>query len=104
MDEIVRIDWKNDEFIVYWDSEEKRPRIQLEHDFTGLNTQCSIQQTLEHVFGEKKRITSVVINRTHPGLPFEFAFVRDSTWKQVMEYAKHVSFRIYKLCNADLAV
>lgn len=104
MDEIARIDEGNNEYIVYWDSEEKRPRIQLEHDFTGLNTQCSIQQTLEHVFGEKKRITSVVINRTHPGLPFEFAFVRDSTWKQVMEYAKHVSFRIYKLCNADLAV
>ena len=104
MDEIARIDEGNNEHIVYWDFEEKRPRIQLAHDFTGLNTQCSIQQTLEHVFGEKKRITSLVIDRTRPGLPFEFAFVRDSTWKQVMEYAKHVSFRIYRLCNADLAV
>ena len=101
MDEIGRIDWKNDEFIVYWDSEENNARIQLEHDFMRLNTECSIQQTLEHIFGVKKWISDLVINRTRPGLAFEFAFVSDSTWKQLMERKMHVSFRVY---NVDLAV
>ena len=101
MDEIARIDCKNDEFIVYWDSEEKTARIQLEHDFMRLSAECSIQQTLEHVFGSKKNISNLVMNRTRPGLPYEFAFVRDSTWKQIMESKMHVSFRVY---NVDLAV
>ena len=100
MDEIARIDYKNDEFIVYWDSEEKTARIQLEHDFMRLNTQCSIQQTLEHIFGVKKNISDLVMNRTRPGFPHEFVFVRDSTWKQIMESKVHVSFRVY---NVDLA-
>jgi hypothetical protein len=101
MDEIGRIDCKNDEFIVYWDSEEKTPRIQLEHDFMRLNTECSIRQTLEHVFGVKKNIGDLVVNRTRPGFPHEFAFVGDSTWKKLMESKMHVSFRVY---NVDLAV
>jgi len=101
MDEIARIDYKNDEFIVYWDSEEKRPRIQLDHDFTGMNPHCSVGQTLEDVFGVKKKIGDLVMNRTRPGLPHEFAFVGDSTWKQIMERNVHVSFRV---SNVDFAV
>jgi len=101
MDEIARIDCKNDEFIVYWDSEEKTARIQLEHDFMRLSSECSIQQTLEHIFGVKKNIGDLVMNRTRPALPHEFDFVRDSTWKQIMESKVHVWFRVY---NVDLAV
>ena len=101
MDEIARIDCKNDEFIVYWDSEEKTARIQLEHDFMRMSSECSIQQTMEHVFGVKKWIGDLVVNRTRPGLPFEFAFVSDSTWKQLMERKMHVSFRVYNLDLAD---
>ena len=101
MDEIGRIDCKNDEFIVYWDSEENTARIQMDHDFMRLSSECSIQQTLEHVFGAKKNISNLVMNRTRPGLPYEFAFVRDSTWKQIMESKMHVWFRVY---NVDLAV
>ena len=101
MDEIARIDWKNDEFIVYWDSEENTARVQLEHDFMRLNTECSVQQTLEHIFGVKKWISDLVVNRARPGLPCEFAFVRDSTWKQLMDNKMHVSFRVY---NVDLTV
>ena len=104
MDEIARIDEGNNEYIVYWDSEEKRPRIQMDFDFKAMNAQSSIQQTLEHVFGEKKNIGDLVINRTRPGLPYEFEFVRDATWKQVMDYGMHVTFRVYKFCNLDLAV
>ena len=99
MDEIARIDCKNDEFIVYWDSEEKTARIQLEHDFMRLNTECSIQQTLQHVFGVRKNISDLVVDRTRPGLPFEFTFVGESTWKQLMDSKMHVSFRVY---NVDL--
>ena len=100
MDEIARIDCKNDEFIVYWDSEENNARVQLDHDFMRLNTECSIQQTLEHIFGVKKNISDLVVNRARPGLPHEFAFVSSSTWKQVMDSRAHVSFRVY---NVDLA-
>jgi hypothetical protein len=101
MDEIGRIDYKNEEFIVYWDSEENTARIQLEHDFMRLNIHCPIHQTLEHIFGVKKNISDLVMNRTRPGLPHEFTFVRDSTWKQIMESKLHVWFRVY---NVDLAV
>jgi hypothetical protein len=101
MDEIGRIDCKNDERIVYWDSEENTARIQLEHEFMRLSSQCSIQQTLEHVFGVKKNISDLVIDRTRPGLPHEFAFVCNSTWKQIMDSKVHVWFRVY---NLDLAV
>jgi hypothetical protein len=101
MDEIGRIDCKNDEFIVYWDSEENTARIQLEHDFMRLSSECSVRQTLEHIFGVKKNIGDLVMNRTRPGLLHEFAFVRDSTWKQIMESKTHVSFRVH---NLDLAV
>jgi hypothetical protein len=100
MDEIARIDCKNDEFIVYWDSEENNARAQLEHDFMRLNTECSVQQTLEHIFGVKKWISDLVVGRTRPALPYEFEFVSDSTWKQVMDSKVHVSFRVY---NVDLA-
>jgi hypothetical protein len=100
MDEIGRIDCKNDECIVYWDSEEKTARIQLEHDFMRLSAECSVQQTVEHVFGAKKNISDLVMNRTRPGLAHEFILVRDSTWKQIMESKVHVWFRVY---NVDLA-
>jgi hypothetical protein len=100
MDEIARVECKNDEFIVYWDSEEKTARIQLEHDFMRLSSECSVRQTLEHVFGVKKNISDLVVGRTRPGLLYEFEFVSDSTWKQVMDSKAHVSFRVY---NVDLA-
>ena len=87
---------------MYWDSEENTARIQLEHDFMRLSSECSIQQTLEHIFGVKKNISDLVMNRTRPGLPYDFEFVRDSTWKQIMESKVHVSFRVYN--NPDLAV
>ena len=101
MDEIGRIDCKNYEFIVYWDSEENTARIQLEHDFMRFGAECSIQQTLEHIFGAKKNISDLVMNRTRPGLSHEFAFVSNSTWKHIMESKIHVWFRVY---NLDLAV
>ena len=97
MDEIARIDCRNDEYIVYWDSEEKRPRIQMDCDFIPMSADCSVQQTLEHVFGEKKKIGDLVVNRHYPGLPFEFAMVRDSTWKQLMDRGMYVTFRVYKV-------
>jgi hypothetical protein len=100
MDEIARIEYKNNECIVYWDSEENTARIQLEHDFMRLSSECSVQQTLEHIFGVKKTISDLVIDRTRPALPHEFAFVGNSTWKQIMERKVHVSFRVY---NLDLA-
>ena len=101
MDEIARIDYKNEEFIVYWDSEEKTARIQLEHDFMRLSSECSVKQTLEHVFGVKKNISDLVMNRTRPGLLHDFEFVRDSTWKQIMDRKVHVSFRVYNMDLAD---
>jgi hypothetical protein len=100
MDEIGRIDCKNDECIVYWDSEENTARIQMDHDFMRLGNECSVQQTLEHIFGVKKNIGDLVLNRTRPGIPHEFAFVGNSTWKQIMERKVHVWFRVY---NVDLA-
>jgi hypothetical protein len=97
MDEIARIDYGNNEYIVYWDSEEHRPRIQMDFDFRPMNPHCSVQQSLEDVFGEKKKIGDLVVNRHYPGLPSEFAMVRDSTWKQLMDHGMYVTFRVYKL-------
>jgi hypothetical protein len=96
MDEIGRVDEGNNEYVVYWDSEEKRPRIQIEYDFTAMRADQRVQDTLECVFGVKKRITELVVGR-YSGLAFEYAMVRDLTWKELKDLGMYVTFRVARL-------
>jgi len=96
MNEIGRIEDGNNEYVVYWDSEEKRPRIQIDYDFTPMRADQRVQDTLEHVFGVKKRITDLVVGR-YSGLPFEYAMVRDLSWKELKDLGMYVTFRVGKL-------
>jgi hypothetical protein len=95
MNEIARIDEGNYEHIVYWDSEEKRPRIQVGDEFVPVRPDRSVQDTLTDVFGTKKRIGDVVVGRRYAALPFECTMVRDLSWKELRDIGMYVTFRIY---------
>ena len=95
MNEIARVDEGNNEYIVYWDSEDGCPRIQMDCIFVAMDANKSVSQTLFNVFGETKRIGDLVVGRRYSGLPFEYTMVRDFTWKELKHM--YVTFRVYPL-------
>jgi hypothetical protein len=97
MDEIGRIDDGNLEYVVFWDCEEKRPRVQRDYDFTPMRPDQSVHDTLFEVFGSRKRITELMVGcRTacRTALPFEYSMVRDLTWKELKDLGLYLNFRV----------
>lgn len=95
MNEIARVDEGNNEYIVYWDSEDECPRIQMDCIFVAMGVNKRITDTMFDVFGERKRIGDLVVGRRYAGLPFEYTMVRDLTWKELKHM--YVTFRVYPL-------
>jgi len=94
MDEIGRIDDGNTEYVVFWDSEEKRPRVQRDYDFSPIRPDQNVQDTLLEVFGSRKRITELMVGRRYTALPFEYDMVRDLTWKELKDLGLYITFRV----------